>query len=179
MNSPVRKTVVWMPRADSASRMAEAPRSEEPASNETRMSGRSAGPRVRSGTAAPEDAEVEGGATAGPGRTGGGTTAVGRGDLGTDGAAGATAAATGAAGAAGAYASGEDSGIAPTRNGPFSRTPSKAKRPFSTGAAPRKRAPEKRKTAAPSVEAPSRRSPLGDAVMESRRAVGASRRGRA
>src|SRR5262252_3835205 len=100
MNSPVRKTVVWMPRAARASRMAAAPRSEEPASKETRMSGRSAGPRVRSGTAAPEDADAGGGATAGPGTTDGGTmgagraaTAVGRVALGTEAAAGTAGAA--------------------------------------------------------------------------------------
>src|SRR5262249_46140163 len=48
MNSPVRKTVVRIPRADIASRIAVAPRSEEPASKDTRTSGRSAGPLVRS-----------------------------------------------------------------------------------------------------------------------------------
>src|SRR5215475_13924743 len=114
MNSPVRKIVVRMPRDARASRIATAPRSEEPASKETTTSGRSPGPRVRSGTAAP-DAAHAGGATAGPGTTGGGRTAaaVGRGTLGIeaapDGAAGSEA------GAGGEYESGEDRGIAPTR----------------------------------------------------------------
>src|SRR6266404_2242406 len=49
MNSPVRKTVVRTPRILSASRMSRAPRLEDPASKETRISRRSAGPRVRSG----------------------------------------------------------------------------------------------------------------------------------
>ena len=45
--------VVRMPCAESASRICVAPRSEDPPSNETRMSGRSSGPRVRSGGASP------------------------------------------------------------------------------------------------------------------------------
>src|SRR5712692_10157578 len=49
MNSPVRNTVVRTPRKRSASRMSRAPRLEDPASKETKISRRSAGPRVRSG----------------------------------------------------------------------------------------------------------------------------------
>src|SRR4051794_14741555 len=61
MNSPVRNTVVWMPRPARASRICAAPRSDDPPSKDTRTSRRSAGPRVRSGGNSPPAAPFAGG----------------------------------------------------------------------------------------------------------------------
>ena len=177
MNSPDRKIVVRILRADRASRIAAAPRSEDPPSKDTTISGRSPGPRVRIGRG-------------GAGRQGGG-----RGRLHQDGRRGCRdwrggpgrrdAECGGGARRRGRRrrrrreTRGEESGDRAHPKRPLLANPVEHETPVSTGAAPRKREPEKRNTAVPEVDEPSSRSPPGVPTMESSRAVGASRRGRA